>query len=65
VSIPSYVPFECTPELTSSSAIELLLESGKFQPTRTVILAFGMDEETGGKVVRLIAKTVWERVCLD
>ncbi|WVQ95136.1 hypothetical protein IAU59_002230 [Kwoniella sp. CBS 9459] len=32
------------------SAIELLLESGKFNPTRTVILAFGIDEETGGKV---------------
>lgn len=34
------------------SAIELMLESGKFQPARTVVLAFGMDEETGGKVVR-------------
>ncbi|ORY35731.1 hypothetical protein BCR39DRAFT_511770 [Naematelia encephala] len=32
------------------SAIELLLESGKFKPTRTVVLAFGIDEETGGKV---------------
>ncbi|CAD6573047.1 MAG: hypothetical protein TREMPRED_000714 [Tremellales sp. Tagirdzhanova-0007] len=32
------------------SAIELLLESGKFEPTRTVILALGIDEETGGKV---------------
>ncbi|BEI80149.1 hypothetical protein CcaverHIS002_0106780 [Cutaneotrichosporon cavernicola] len=30
------------------SAIELLLESGKFNPTRTVILALGCDEETGG-----------------
>lgn len=30
--------------------MELLLESGKFNPTRTVILAFGSDEETGGKV---------------
>lgn len=35
------------------SAIELLLESGKFTPTRTVILALGIDEETGGKVVRI------------
>ena len=33
------------------AAIELLLESGKFTPARTVILALGMDEETGGKVV--------------
>ncbi|WVW85410.1 hypothetical protein I302_107448 [Kwoniella bestiolae CBS 10118] len=32
------------------SAIELLLESGKFTPARTVILALGNDEETGGKV---------------
>ncbi|WWD19241.1 hypothetical protein CI109_103699 [Kwoniella shandongensis] len=32
------------------SAIELLLKSGKFEPTRTVILALGTDEETGGKV---------------
>ncbi|WWC71361.1 uncharacterized protein I206_105316 [Kwoniella pini CBS 10737] len=32
------------------SAIELLIESGKFTPARTVILAFGIDEETGGKV---------------
>ncbi|WWC90563.1 uncharacterized protein L201_005499 [Kwoniella dendrophila CBS 6074] len=32
------------------SAIELLLESGDFTPTRSVILAFGCDEETGGKV---------------
>jgi Gly-Xaa carboxypeptidase len=36
-----------------SSALELLLESGKFTPTRTVILALGIDEETGGKVVRI------------
>jgi hypothetical protein len=35
------------------SAIELLLESDLFRPTRTVVLAFGIDEETGGKVVRL------------
>ncbi|KAK8854620.1 hypothetical protein IAR55_003359 [Kwoniella newhampshirensis] len=32
------------------SAIELLLKSGEFEPTRTVILALGIDEETGGKV---------------
>ncbi|WVQ79778.1 hypothetical protein IAT38_001878 [Cryptococcus sp. DSM 104549] len=32
------------------SAVELLLKSGKFQPRRTVILAFGIDEESGGKV---------------
>lgn len=32
------------------SAVELLLKSGKFTPTRTVILAFGDDEETSGKV---------------
>ncbi|WRT68601.1 uncharacterized protein IL334_005579 [Kwoniella shivajii] len=32
------------------SAIELMLESGKFSPTRSVILAFGIDEESGGKV---------------
>ncbi|KAL7422371.1 hypothetical protein Q5752_003017 [Cryptotrichosporon argae] len=32
------------------SAVELLLQSGKFTPERTVILAFGIDEETGGKV---------------
>ncbi|WWD02188.1 hypothetical protein V865_000226 [Kwoniella europaea PYCC6329] len=32
------------------SAVEILLESGKFSPTRTVILALGNDEETGGKV---------------
>ncbi|WVR09460.1 hypothetical protein IAU60_006527 [Kwoniella sp. DSM 27419] len=32
------------------SAVELLLESGKFDPRRTVILALGCDEETGGKV---------------
>ena len=31
------------------SAIELLIESSKFTPTRTVILSFGFDEETGGK----------------
>jgi Gly-Xaa carboxypeptidase len=36
--------------LTSSSAVELLLKSGKFNPMRTVILAFGTDEEVGGKV---------------
>lgn len=35
------------------SALELLMESGKFDPTRTVILALGIDEETGGKVVRI------------
>lgn len=29
------------------AAIELLLESGKFSPARTVILALGCDEETG------------------
>ncbi|WWC63515.1 uncharacterized protein I303_106118 [Kwoniella dejecticola CBS 10117] len=34
----------------SLSAIELLLESGKFTPARSVILAFGIDEEAGGKV---------------
>jgi hypothetical protein len=34
------------------SAIELLLEEGTFKPARSVVLAFGMDEETGGKVVR-------------
>jgi len=33
-----------------SAAVELLLKSGKFTPTRTVILAFGTDEEVGGKV---------------
>ncbi|TYJ52125.1 hypothetical protein B9479_007279 [Cryptococcus floricola] len=32
------------------AGIELLLKSGKFQPRRTVILGFGIDEETGGKV---------------
>lgn len=32
------------------SAIELLIQEG-FKPERTVVLAFGMDEETGGKVV--------------
>ncbi|WVO21424.1 uncharacterized protein IAS62_002732 [Cryptococcus decagattii] len=32
------------------AAVELLLKSGKFTPRRTVILAFGIDEETGGKV---------------
>lgn len=40
--------------MTSSrdrSAVELLLESGKFSPARSVVLAFGFDEETGGKVV--------------
>lgn len=36
------------------SAIELLLEEGSFKPARSVVLAFGMDEETGGKVVRPI-----------
>lgn len=35
------------------AAIELLLERGEFTPQRTVILALGIDEETGGKVVRL------------
>jgi len=34
------------------SAVELLLKSGKFTPDRTVILSFGIDEETGGKVAR-------------
>jgi Gly-Xaa carboxypeptidase len=28
----------------------LLLESGKFKPQRTVVVALGIDEETGGKV---------------
>lgn len=28
-----------------------MLESGKFTPARSVVLAFGFDEETGGKVV--------------
>ncbi|WVQ72089.1 hypothetical protein IAR50_001634 [Cryptococcus sp. DSM 104548] len=32
------------------AGIELLLKSGKFHPRRTVILGFGIDEETGGKV---------------
>lgn len=36
------------------SAIELLLEEGSFKPARSVVLAFGMDEETGGKVVRAL-----------
>lgn len=32
------------------AAVELMLKSGQFNPTRTVVLAFGTDEETGGKV---------------
>ncbi|ORY31378.1 hypothetical protein BCR39DRAFT_526354 [Naematelia encephala] len=31
------------------ASIELLLEAGTFQPTRTVILGFGHDEERGGE----------------
>lgn len=34
------------------SAVELLIESG-FKPTRTVVLAYGFDEECGGKVVNI------------
>ena len=34
------------------SSIETLLEN-RFQPTRTVVLAFGFDEEAGGFYVRL------------
>jgi Gly-Xaa carboxypeptidase len=49
-------------ETCLSSAIELLLESGKFTPTRTVILALGIDEETGGKVVRLFFPALLEDV---
>ncbi|OCF57639.1 Gly-Xaa carboxypeptidase [Kwoniella mangroviensis CBS 10435] len=32
------------------AAVELLLESGKFNPTRTVLLAFGNEEEIAGNV---------------
>jgi hypothetical protein len=32
------------------TSVETLLEMG-FQPTRTVVLAFGADEERGGKTV--------------
>ena len=32
------------------AAIELLLESGKFEPKRSIVVALGIDEETGGKV---------------
>ncbi|KAL1405829.1 hypothetical protein Q8F55_007507 [Vanrija albida] len=32
------------------ASVELLLRQGTFQPTRTLILSFGSDEETGGKV---------------
>jgi hypothetical protein len=38
------------------SAVELLIESG-FKPTRSVVLAYGFDEECGGKVVNAISLT--------
>lgn len=44
------------------ASVELLLKSGKFQPTRTLILSFGSDEETGGKVgAKNLAKWILEK----
>lgn len=40
-------------------AIEIMLESGH-KPTRTVVLTFGFDEESGGVHVRLSA---WLSCC--
>lgn len=53
VSCEYSMPFPET-QTDIRSAIELLLEEGSFKPARSVVLAFGMDEETGGKVVRPI-----------
>ena len=35
------------------TAIEMLLQKG-FQPSRTVVLSYGTDEESGGEYVRLL-----------
>ena len=37
----------------SSTAVETLLERG-FAPSRTILLAFGVDEERGGYTVRQV-----------
>ena len=42
-----------SPDRAFRSSLELLIESGKFRPNRTIILSFGIDEETGGRMVRV------------
>ena len=42
-----------TPDEMLSTVVEQLLEAG-FKPTRTFVLAYGIDEERGGISVRLV-----------
>lgn len=41
-------------ELDARTTVETLLEHG-FEPTRTIVLAYGIDEERGGISVSLIS----------
>lgn len=47
--------------MVNRSAIETMLESGH-KPTRTVVLAFGFDEESNGVHVSL---PVWSGCCVS
>ncbi|WRT68600.1 uncharacterized protein IL334_005578 [Kwoniella shivajii] len=47
------------------SAVELLLESGKFKPARTVILAFGNDEEIAGNGALHLSQLIEEKYGKD
>ncbi|WWC63504.1 uncharacterized protein I303_106107 [Kwoniella dejecticola CBS 10117] len=47
------------------SAIELLLKSGKFQPTRTLLLGFGNDEEIAGNGALAISQHIEEKYGRD
>lgn len=41
--------------------VELLLEEGKFEPERTIILGFGYDEESGGTGGAVISRHLFSR----
>ncbi|WWC93389.1 hypothetical protein V866_000223 [Kwoniella sp. B9012] len=47
------------------AAVELLLESGKFNPTRTVLLAFGNDEEIAGNGALALSHLIEEKYGKD
>ncbi|WVW85411.1 hypothetical protein I302_107449 [Kwoniella bestiolae CBS 10118] len=47
------------------SAVELLLESGKFNPTRTLLLAFGNDEEIAGNGALALSHLIEEKYGKD
>ncbi|WWC71375.1 uncharacterized protein I206_105330 [Kwoniella pini CBS 10737] len=47
------------------SAVELLIKSGKFKPTRTLLLGFGNDEEIAGNGALAISKYIEEKYGRD